>query len=265
MKTPSNSVFAISYVVALLVTITSLAGLLFPSVVYPTESLRRAFLANDVVNLLIGVPVLLLALTSARRGNLRGRLFLPGALFFVTYNAIAYAFALTSTWRFIPHLVLALLSGLAIVLWFLHVDGVAVRDALSGRVAERLCGGVLIGFGALFFLRGVAQLVQGTVSGAEWAVVITDLFITPFWVIGGILLWRRHPLGYASGAGLLFQASMLFIGLLVFFILQPFVSGVPFPLADFVVILVMGLVCFVPFGMFVRGVMQGEPHIRSLG
>jgi hypothetical protein len=243
----------LSALVALLLVVTSLAGLLFPAVIYPTEELRHAFLANDVVNLLIGLPVLLGSMWFARKGSPRGGLFLPGALFFVTYNAIAYTFALTSTWRFVPYLTLALLSGLAIVLWLLRVDGSAVRDALNGKVAERLCGGVLAGFGALFFLRGLAQLVQGTVSGAEWAVVLADLCTTPFWVIGGILLWRKHSLGYASGAGLLFQASMLFVGLLVFFILQPFVSGAPFPLADFMVVLVMGLMVFVPFGMFVRG------------
>lgn len=243
---------SLSAFVVLLLAVTSLGGLFFPSFVYPTADLRHAFLANDVVNLLIGLPVLLGATMSARKGNLRGQLFLPGALFFVTYNAIAYTFALTSTWRFIPYLILALLSGLAIVLWLSRLDIPAIGQRLSGKVAERLCGGVLAGFGALFFLRGLAQLVQGTVSGAEWAVVLADLFTTPFWVIGGILLWRKHPLGYATGAGLLFQASMLFVGLLVFFILQPFVSGVPFPLADFVVILVMGLVVFVPFGRFVQ-------------
>ena len=47
---------------------------------------------------------------------------------------------------------------------------------------------------------------------------------------------------------------MLFIGLLVFFILQSFVSSVAFRLMDFVVILVMGGIVFIPFGMFVRGI-----------
>lgn len=249
-----QTVYRLSILAALLLALTSLGGLLLPSFIYPTADLCRAFLANDVVNLLIGLPVLLGAMMSARKGSLRGGLFLPGALFFVTYNAVAYTFALTSTWRFIPYLTLALLSGLAIVLWLLRVDGSAVRDALNGKVAERLCGGVLAGFGTLFFLRGLAQLVQGTVSGAEWAVVLADLCTTPFWVIGGLLLWRKHPLGYAAGTGLLFQASMLFVGLLVFFILQPIVSGVPFPLADFVVILIMGLVVFVPFGRFARAI-----------
>jgi hypothetical protein len=52
---------------------------------------------------------------------------------------------------------------------------------------------------------------------------------------------------------------MLFVGLLIFFILQPFVTGAPFPLVDFVVILVMGLVVFIPFGLFWRGlIMAGK-------
>lgn len=87
-----------------------------------------------------------------------------------------------------------------------------------------------------------------------FGVLVADGLTTPFWILGGLALWRKQPLGYVSGMGLLFLASMLFIGLLAFFILQPFVAGVPFPLADFVVILVMGLVVFVPFGLFARGV-----------
>jgi hypothetical protein len=172
-------------IVALLLAVTSLAGLLFPAAIYQTEELRHAFLANDVVNLLIGLPVLLGSMVSARKGILRGLLFLPGALFFVTYNAIAYTFALTSTWRFLPYLILALLSGLTIYLLLSRLDIPAIGQKLSGKVAEGLCGGALAGFGVLFFLRGLAQLVQGTVSGAEWAVVLADLFTTPFWIIGG--------------------------------------------------------------------------------
>jgi hypothetical protein len=48
---------------------------------------------------------------------------------------------------------------------------------------------------------------------------------------------------------------MLFVGLLFFFILQPILYAVSFPTSDFAVILLMGLVCFIPFGLFVRGIL----------
>ena len=52
--------------------VISSVGLLFPSVNYSTAELRRAFLANDIVNLSIGLPVLLGALWTTRKGSLRG-------------------------------------------------------------------------------------------------------------------------------------------------------------------------------------------------
>jgi hypothetical protein len=64
--------------------------------------------------------------------------------------------------------------------------------------------------------------------------------------MGGMSLWQSHPMGYSSGLTLLFRGAMLFLGLLVFFLLQPVLAGVPFPLEDFVVILVMGMIFFHP-------------------
>ena len=248
------AVFTLSLIVGGLMTALSLAGLIFPMAMYPGEELRQSFVANDVVNLVIGLPILLGALWLLRRGKLPGLLGLPGALFYVTYNSIAYAAAMPFTWPFFVHLGLSGLSVAAIFLLLSSVDGVVVQARLQGRVAERFGAGVLMGFGALFFLRAVAEFFDGAAGMAEFGVLVADGLTTPFWILGGLTLWRKQPLGYVSGAGLLFQASMLFVGLLAFFILQPFVSGAPFPLEDFLIILVMGLVVFVPFGLFLRGV-----------
>jgi hypothetical protein len=101
----------------------------------------------------------------------------------------------------------------------------------------------------------VLQVLFGSEqNSSEFAVAVADLITSPLWVIGGISLWQRRPLGYSSGLALLFQGAMLFLGLLIFFLLQPVLAGVPFPLEDFVVILVMGMIFFIPFGLFVRGV-----------
>jgi len=70
------------------------------------------------------------------------------------------------------------------------------------------------------------------------------------------MLWRRQSLGYVGGTGLLFCASMLFIGLIGVLLLQPIVSGGPLPIIDIVVILIMSLICIVPFGLYVRGVVK---------
>jgi len=251
-----STVFTLSTLVAVLLTVLALAGLLFPMAIYPTAALRQSFVANDVVNLVIGLPVLIGALWLMHRAQLAGVLGLPGALFYVTYNAIAYAAAMPLTWPFFAYLALAGLSVVAIILLLTSVDGIAVQARLRGRVAERFGAGVLIGFGALFFLRAVAELFAGAAEMAEFGVLVADALTTPCWVLGGLYLWRKQPPGYVCGAGLLLQASLLFVGLLAFFLVQPFVAGASFALEDFTVILVMGLIVFVPFGRFVRGLLS---------
>lgn len=113
-----------------------------------------------MVNLFIGLPILLGSMWSARRGSLMGLLFWPGALFYVTYNSIAYAVAIPLTLPFVVNLALVMLSIWAMYGLLTGMDGAAVQARLKGKVPERF--------------------------------------------IGGILLWRKQPLGYINGAGLLF-------------------------------------------------------------
>lgn len=255
--------YALSLAIALLMTVTSLAGLLSQSSLYPTEELRQTFVSNDVVNLFIGLPILLGSMWLAKRGILIGLLFWPGALFYIAYNYIAYAVAIPFTFQFLIYLFLVFWSVYATLRLLSNMDPVAIRQKLEGAVPERFAGGVLAGLGTLFFFWRISLIFSGLIGGVtlanpELGVVVADLLITPIWVVGGVMLWRRKAFGYLTGAGLLFLGSMLFIGLLVFFILQPLLTNTPFPVIDFVVVLVMGLICFVPFGLFVRGVLSSE-------
>jgi hypothetical protein len=251
-------VYAGSLTVAGLLAVVSLVGLLNRSAVYPTEELLSAFVPNDVTSLLVGVPVLMGCMGLARRGNLVGLLGWVGALFFVPYNDIAYVMALPLNWVFVVHLVLAVLSLYTLVGLIAGIDGKALQGRLSSAVPERLGGGVLAGLGLLFFLRVIAVFAAAITGGAsipatELAVNTSDFLITPAWIIGGILLWQRRSLGYVAGLGLLLQGSMLFIALIVVLLLRPMLTGAPLAAVDVLVVLVMGLVCFVPFGLFVRG------------
>lgn len=254
----------LSLAIAAAMAVLSLAGIWFPHVFYPTEALRRAFLSNDVVNLVVGLPGLIGAVALAKRSRWIGLLFWPGTLFYVTYTYIAYAAATSIPWLAVIYGSLSAVSAFAIFRLFRGIDLTAVQRRLAGHVPERLAGWVLVGLGALFFLRAAWQ-VESAISGqiplqrTDLAVIIADLLITPFWIVGGILLLRRHPLGYSATTGLLFQASLLFVALLLFFVLQPFLIPEPFAATDFLVVFLMGMVCFVPLGLFIRGALRSTP------
>ncbi|MGD2026310.1 MAG: hypothetical protein PVI99_00720 [Anaerolineales bacterium] len=252
-----------SVVAALLMAVASAAGLFFPAIFYPTEELFENFAVNDVVNLVLILPILLASMLSARRGELIGLLFWQGALLAVVYNYLVYIFGMPLDWKQFFYVPLVILSGYALVRLVAAIDSQYVRDRLAGRVKEKLSGGLLIGFGILIAFRAVSMLVGSLSAPAglpatEIGVLISDLTSAILWLLGGVFLWRHKALGYVTGAGLLFQASMLFVGLIAFLLLQPVMTDAPFMLVDVAVVTLMGLVCSIPFVFFVRGVISSR-------
>lgn len=110
-------------------------------------------------------------------------------------------------------------------------------------------------------MRAIAVLLQAIVNqeplpGTEHALLIADSMLSPAMFIGGVLLWRKRALGYVVGLGLLFQASMLFVGLIVLLLIQPILTDAPILLGDVLVIAIMSLISFVPLGWYARGVLS---------
>ena len=256
-------VYALSVSIALLMAAASVAGLLVRATVYPTDELVQAFVPNDVATLLVGLPILLGSMWLARRGRLMGLLLWPGALFYVLYNYLVYVLAMPFGAAFLLHVVLLLLSAYTLIALLASIDGSAVQQRLAGSVPERVAGGILAGLGLLFALRAAAVMIgtlasQAAMVDTEVALNVTDMTIGPALVIGGVSLWRRRGFGYLTGLGLLFQTSMLFIGLIIVLLVQPFLTEAPFALVDVIVVSIMGLISFVPFALFVRGVASGR-------
>ena len=251
--------YLFSLLIGLLTAAASLMGIFAPNDIYPTQEIAQSFVANDVVNLFIGLPILLLSMWLAWRGRLLGLLFWPGALFYGLYNYTAYLFGVSFSGLFALYLVIVTLSVYTIIGLVAAIEGTAVKGQLDGRVPVRFGGGVLAVMGFAFSVRTLFILVNQTAaSTVDQAVASADFILGVASIIGGIMLWRRRPLGFVGGTGLLFYSSMLFVGVIAFLLLQPVLHDTPLPVDDIIVLLVMGLVTFLPFGFFVRGVIQAQ-------
>ncbi len=253
--------YLLSLLIAVLTAAASITGILYPDDIYPTDELQQSFLANDVVNLIIGLPILLGSMWLAKRGHLIGLLFWPGALLFALYNYLTYFFGMPFDILFPLYLVIVTLSIYTLIGLVASIDGGVVKQRLTGRVPERLAGGVLFVLGVAFGLLAMSVMVSAlinetSIAKPELSLSVSDFIVSWAWVIGGVLLWRRQPLGYVGGTGLLFNISMLFIGLIAVLILNPLLTGEPFVLIDVIVVFVMGLISFVPLILFIRGAMK---------
>jgi len=271
MKSPSDRLpikrdltlaYALSLIAALIMTVASVAGLLYQTVLYPAGEALYSLIATDTINLVVGLPILLGSMWLARRGKLIGLLCWPGALVYVLYIYITNAIGVPFGVLFPLHLILVALSAYTTIGLVASIEGESLRRRLTGAVPERLAGGILFGVSFLYLLVEVSQIItaltgQTPVGASEISHWIADwVALCPTWLIGGFLLWRRDPLGYVAGAGLLLLASILFIGLIPVIVFTALYTALPIDVGGIVELLVMGLVCFVPFGLFVRGIVR---------
>ena len=261
-----KSAWILSFICAVLMGVLSLFGLLFPESIYKTEVLIQSYFTNDIVNLVLGLPILLGSMWLTNRGKLVGLLFWPGALLYIIYNYIAVVFGRPFDIFTFAYLALILISAYSIYDLIRKIDSNSVKQQLAGAVAEKLAGWFLLIFGILFFLRAAtilvgARLNQAVLPLTEIGVSIADIVISILWIIGGIMLIRIKPLGYIAGLGLLFAASMLFVGLIIILIIQPVLTTAPFSPIDIIVVALMGLILSIPFFLFLRGTIKAS-HIE---
>ena len=204
----------LAFLVALLAAVASVVGLLAAGRIYGKETvtLADAATAQDIVTLLVVVPLLGLLSLRARRGSLAALLCVPGILAFTTYNYAIYAFSI----HFGPlFLVWVAVLGLSI---FALVGGLATADmsAITRRFAGRtmtVTAVFLIVVAGLFALLWLSEIVPDLLAGKpshsanDWKVptnpvhVLDLAFFLPAVITTGVLLRRRHPLGYATVAG----------------------------------------------------------------
>ncbi len=253
--------YALSLVSAAIMAIVSAAGLLNQNAIYPTNELRQTFVSNDVVNLFIGLPTLLGSMWLTRRGKLVGLLTWPGALLYILYNYIGYLVGVPSGLISLVYAALILLSAYVAFDLLKCINKEPVQERLTGAVPAKGAGWVLLLFGVMFIFRAVSMIVEASLNQTmlpvtEIGVLIADAVLSALWIAGGVSLLRGRPFGYVSGLGLLFAGSMLFIGLIMFLLLQPVLTDAALVLTDVIVVLVMGLICFIPFALFLRGAMS---------
>jgi len=259
-----------SILVAVLMALASAAGLLYRTTIYPTNDLLLSFVPSDVFNLAVGLPVLLGTMWLARRGSLSGLLSLPGALFYVLYMYVPYLIAVPFNLLSGLYLSLIALSAYTLIRLVANLDSEWIGQRLATFVPARASAGILLGFAILILVRQVAMIVstfsaRSPVELVEVASWIADFSVAvPALLLVGIQLWRRKALGYAAGAGLLLGYGLLALSVVPFFVQPALYDTAQLDIGGLAAILVMAMLCFIPFTFFVRGAASSRSSFSDL-
>ena len=181
---------------------------------WDTVSSAAQMQANDLVTLLVGVPLLLIGLVMTRRGSLRGRLLLTGTLGFVLYTYITMCFGAAYNNFFLVYVALFSLSLFATVLAMLSVDVASLPGSFSPRLPRGWIAGLLFGVGGFLLLAWLGRIAATWTGDTAPALEnVTSLFIqamdlaviVPLCFVAGALLLRRHAWGYLLASVALFK------------------------------------------------------------
>ena len=218
-------------------------------------------IAQDYVTAFVAVPLLLISLSMARKGSLRGRLSLAGTLgyFLVTY--LFYLMMGMYNVLFIVYVLLLSMSFYATALVLTSFDVSQLPGAFAETAPFRFAGRFLIfnaaAIASLWLSIVIPPLFDGTVIPAAvehyTTLVVQGLdlaLLLPGAFIAGVLVLKRRPVGVLSATVYLVFLSILMTALTAKVIAMGFLGYDILPAA--VIIPGFAIVSFLTVGRILR-------------
>jgi len=251
----------LSLTAALLAAAGNVAGLVAADSIYDKETvaLADASAAQDIVNLVLVAPLLVALGVLASRGSLRAYLAWLGCLAFTVYNYAIYTFSVHFGPLFLVWVAVLGLSIFALVGGLSTLETTAVKARFAGR-AMPLSAWFLIVVAALFVFLWLSEIVPELLAGDpsssanDWSVptnpvhVLDLAFFLPALLASGVLLLRRHPVGYATVIGQLAWITLTGLPILV----TPLVANARGHEPGWAVMLPIGILCVVTLALLGR-------------
>lgn len=197
---------------------------------YDTVNASSQEVGQDVVTLILGIPLLIAGIVLTRKGSLRGRLLLTGALgyFLYTYGAMSFLTAFNPL-----YLVYVTLFSLSLFGFVLALSGLNPNEVLrhvSGKFPRRAIATYFIVVAAFLSLAwlglvGPPSFTGNPPAGLESAITMViqtlDLgVIVPTSLITAILLIQKRPWGYTLASVVLLKILTMGAALIAMIINQ---------------------------------------------
>jgi hypothetical protein len=239
---------------------------------YDTVSSAAQMQGNDLVTLIVSLPVLVGSACLALGGSLRARLLLTGTLGFFLYTYMSMSMLTSFNVLFLVYVSIFSMSLLAFVLSIMSFD----IDTLPQYFLPGLPSGWIAGL--MFFVsaflsiawisRIVTPFIQNTIPALEntttFVIQTMDLgLILPLALLSGILLLRRNARGYLLSSVTLMKGITMGLGVSAMGINMA-LRGVPDSLMILIPFLVITILNLVMAVMLLRNVSEVAASKRPL-
>jgi len=173
---------------------------------FDSVSVVSQAIAQDVVTLVVGIPLLVVSIILYRKNALRGKLLLAGTLGYFLYTYASYAFLAAYNSLFLIYITLFSLSLFAFVLSLMSIDVGRLPERFSARLPRRFLSVSLFLVGAFLLFAWLGRIAPtilndsspfGLESYTTLVIQVLDLgLVVPLAFLSGILLLKKRPFGY---------------------------------------------------------------------
>jgi hypothetical protein len=197
----------------------------------------------------VGVVILGLGLAWSARGSVRGRLVAIGALGYLLYSFVTYAFLIVLNAATVLYIAVLGFGVWSFIAGFAAVDDQEADQLADGHLYRSLTAGFMIVIAALFALTWLREIAGSVISGqlpaalaaAGWPmnpVYVLDLaLVAPIVLVAGLRLLRNRPGGVRLAVPFLVFLPLLSLSVLLMTIFMA-IDGQPLAMPLIVVFVV---------------------------
>jgi hypothetical protein len=238
---------------------------------YDTLSTVAQMQGNDLITLVVGMPLLVISAWLAFRGSLRGQLLLTGSLGFFLYTYMSISMLTAYNSLFLVYVALFTLSLYTFILSMLSFDLADLPRRFSAHLPHGWIAGVLFAIGGFLFLawmgRIVSPLLQNQTPALENTTTLViqamDLsLIVPLAILSGILLLRHSAWGYLLASVTVLKGLTMALAVSTMGV-NMILAGVPDSLAIVIPFLILTLLNLVMAVLLLRNVDVMQEALRS--
>lgn len=227
MKRDSGVLNLLASLIIALSAIQSAGGLFFHALYRDGAWILTAWRGNDVVTLLVAVPLLTVATLRSGRGSRRVLLLRLSMFFYMFYNYGYYVFGAAINRLFPLYLALLTLSGYALIITFVRHEFGGLESASVRSTTCKWVAGFMILMACIvacvWLVPWIIFLVSGKppqLAGSEDAFrLVASMALSiqvPALMVAAILLWRQNPWGLPLSVMLMTAGAVYMLVLLAF-------------------------------------------------
>nr|WP_269144081.1 hypothetical protein [Clostridium guangxiense] len=225
--------------------------------------------AQDLVTVLVGIPMLVISMFVLRRKGLRGKLLLTGTLGYFLYTYMSYTFLWNFNYLFLVYVIIMSCSLFAFIMSIMEIDIGNIKNNFNDKLPTKLIGGFEIFIGAAIGMMWLGKIAQALKMGAApsgldhyTTLVIQGMdlgFVVPFAILSGILLIKKNNYGYLISSIMIVKGFSMLTTITVMMI-NMMLSGVAVSLIQIGIFLIANLGCIYLFVTLMKNIIDNKSN-----